>query len=160
MFKLWCEWVTRKIHGKVSTQSERNRFFELKCTWPLLGRLRLRDTIDFQSQFFVFVYVFVFVFHFKLSIAILTPVFKKNFHKILKQERVFLTKTHIKRHFELFWLLWQKCRPLYHPPDIWTEDNSATKGTEGNLMRQTGNNTFNLSFYTEINCQTDQNRAG
>ena len=26
-------------------------------------------------------------------------------------------------------------------------------------MRQTGNDAFNLSFYTEINCQTDQNRA-
>ena len=58
----------------------------------------------------------------------------------------FLTKTYIGRHFELFWLLQQKCRPLYHPPDIWTEDNSTTKGTDGNLMRQTGNNAFNLSF--------------
>ena len=39
-----------------------------------------------------------------------------------------------------------KISAIVPPPDIWTEDNSTTMGTEANLVGHAGDNAFNLSF--------------
>lgn len=105
-----------------------------------LGLLSWRF-LEFKSLFLQAEYSFVHYFF-------ITEVNRDAFWSRIEENegKSTLIVRHYRCHFELYWsfhVLRQKCLPLSHPPDIWTDNNSTTLGIKPNLVREVGENAFN-----------------